>query len=195
MKEKPCPICGKIHVGKPDPYYNEGTNENKKYAFIFSCPGRFEKDSGYPVSGETGNIFNLVLENLEIKEKKQCRYEFRITNATTNVEFKTEGGTGRTQAKNSEVLDPNNIERLLEEVKDCDKIICFGAKARLAVSKMAKEYPGIIKEDTICVNHLSPMAFIRLPEVARTRIGIAGHICKCILDEKYQLKNINKKRK
>jgi uracil-DNA glycosylase len=157
MENKNCPICGKIHEWKSSSYFNEGII--KEIAFVFSCPGRVEKKSGYPVSGETGKTFDRLLEMLkenQIIDGYSCRYDFRITNATQEEEFKSE--TGKTEAKDKDVVESKNTQRLYDEIKDFKTIICFGKKAQLALSKIENKLQkgtGIIN-----VRHLSQMAFI-----------------------------------
>ncbi|MDR2971198.1 MAG: hypothetical protein LBU83_04630 [Bacteroidales bacterium] len=172
-KEKEiCEFCGKIHEGKHCSYYNEGTN--KEIAFVFSCPGNAERDSGYPVSGPTGEALELLLKKLKNEPIEKinigdyrCRYDFRITNATTDIE--SIEVTRKTEAKNYEVRKEKNIERLSSEIKDFKKIICFGRKAKNVVS--------IIKlKNVIYVRHLSPRAFTRKKEVKNTPEGRAGYV-------------------
>ena len=132
-KNETCKFCGKVHEWKHCPYYNEGTN--KEIAFIFSCPGNAEKEHSYPISGETGKTFDVLLGILKEKniiKSYQCRYDFRITNATTNIESRSE--TKKTEATNPEVKKEENRKRLLGEIKGFDKIICFGKTAVLDFS-------------------------------------------------------------
>jgi hypothetical protein len=165
--------CGRVHEGEHSPHYNEGTN--REIAFVFSCPGRLEKDNCFPISGETGETFFELLKLLRekglIKENFHCRYDFRITNATENIEYKKR--TDKSEANNSDVIKDKNIQRLFDEIKDYDRIICFGKKAKLAVSKMTDK----LKNHHISyVRHLSTQAFINEKGIDKTREGRAWFV-------------------
>ena len=172
--------CRRVHEGKHSPDYNEGTNS--EIAFVFSCPGRLEKDNCFPISGETGETFDVLLNLLKekgiIKENFYCRYDFRIVNATENIEY--EKGTGKSQAINSEVIKDENIQRLFNQIKNYDRIICFGKKAELAVSKMKDK----LKNHHISyVRHLSTQAFRNEKGIDKKREGRASFVFKQILTQ------------
>jgi DNA-binding Lrp family transcriptional regulator len=161
---KICEICKEMHQGMHSSYYNEGIN--KEIAFVFSCPGNAEKENGFPIAGETGRTFDTLLERLKengIIKNYNCRYDFRITNATINIEAISE--TNRTEAKNAEIKKESNITRLFEQIKDYKVIICFWEKAKIAVSFLKNKVNQ--KTKIISVRHLSPMAFIK--EEKKTR--------------------------
>jgi len=172
--------CGRVHEGKHSPHYNEGTNS--EIAFVFSCPGRLEKNNCFPVSGATGKAFDVLLNLLKekgiIKENFYCRYDFRIANATENIEY--EKGTGKSQANDSEVIKDENIQRLFNQIKNYDRIICFGTKAKLAVSKMKNK----LKNQHISyVRHLSTQAFINEKGIDKTSDGRARFVYNQILTQ------------
>jgi len=172
IENNTCKICGKVHNGKHSSYFNEGTI--KEIAFVFSCPGRFEKNNNFPISGETGKTFDLLLKMMKekgiIKEKYDCRFDFRITNATINIEYKEE--TGKSQANDLEVKKDKNIQRLFSEIKDFKRIICFGRKAEIAVLKMKE----LKDRNIIYVRHLSTQAFRNEKGIDKTRIGRAKYV-------------------
>ncbi|HGY9571500.1 TPA: uracil-DNA glycosylase family protein [Vibrio harveyi] len=118
-------------------HLQKGT-ENK-VAFVFSCPGKHEKDAGYPAAKATGTNLEAMLEKLSVslQRKDLTRKKITITNAWDRVEFEVgDGNTGRSEASDAEVVDKNNIQRLNAELRNIsDFIFCCGDKAVLAVSK------------------------------------------------------------
>jgi len=174
-----CKFCDSIHKGKHCSYYNEGIN--REIAFIFSCPGNKEKKNNFPISGATGEAFSLLLKKMKekelIKEPYNCRYDFRITNATTNIESKSE--TNRTEAKNSDVIKTKNKQRLLIEIKDFETIICFGKKAKHIVSQL----PTLKDKKILYVRHLSPTAYINLKINNKTHEGRAQYVFDEVIEQ------------
>jgi hypothetical protein len=123
-------------------HYKRG-NE-KKIAFVFSCPGRLERDSNPPgpAKGETGNNLECLIHFLsqQIKTAGVCRDKVTITNSWPNVEFNSQGGTGRSEATISEVLTNDNIDRLLNELVEIRQyIFVCGINAKKALIKLKKE--------------------------------------------------------
>ncbi|CUM95591.1 hypothetical protein [Turicibacter sanguinis] len=99
-------------------HYKSG-NKNE-VTFVFSCPGRYEEEVGVPAAKVTGCNLDTLLSILNRKIGSNAsfnRQDITITNATTNVEFKSK--TGRTEATAQEVLDLANIQRLYHET-DCN---------------------------------------------------------------------------
>lgn len=106
-------------------YYNEGNRND--FAFVFSAPGKKELINEKPISGSTGDNLEVILDILEIECKD--RYDFRITNAYPYKLFQKEDG--RSEAKISEILVPENINRLKNELNDIkSNIIFFGDRAK-----------------------------------------------------------------
>ncbi|MDB8459197.1 uracil-DNA glycosylase family protein [Turicibacter sanguinis] len=114
-------------------HYKSG-NKNE-VTFVFSCPGRYEEEVGVPAAKVTGRNLDTLLSILNRKIESNAsfnRQDITITNATTNVEFKSK--TGRTEATAQEVLDLANIQRLYHEIKNTKKfIVCCGNNAKLGV--------------------------------------------------------------
>lgn len=118
-------------------HLQKGTNN--QVAFVFSCPGKNEKNAGYPAAKAVGTNLEALLKKLSVilERKDLTREQITITNAWDQVEFKVgEGNTGRSEASNLEVVDKKNIKRLNTELESIsDYIFCCGDKAVLAVSK------------------------------------------------------------
>lgn len=145
-------------------YYNHGLSN--EIAFVFSVPGKLELYNGRPVAGQTGVLLEELMDILYNKEKdlfreidferKTKRYDYRITNAYPYPLYMAKDN--RTQAIDKEIMKKENIDRLLEELKDIEKyIFVFGKKACKAIqevknrkkngSKVFKErHPKIITE-------------------------------------------------
>jgi hypothetical protein len=117
-------------------YYKKGS-ENE-IAFVFSCPGKVEKDSvpPEPAKGETGNNLDMVIELLstEYGRNEISRTKATIANSWSNVEFYSNGGTGRSEAKIEEVMDVENLNRLADEIEGIEKyIFACGINAKATV--------------------------------------------------------------
>jgi len=120
-------------------HFQQGS-ENQ-VAFVFSCPGREEEKAGYPAAKMTGiNLAKLfvVLNEMKMKDYYFTRERVTITNAWANVEY--DAKTCRSEATNEEVLSPDNLNRLLEELAAVTElIVCCGQKARLAIQALAAD--------------------------------------------------------
>lgn len=120
-------------------------------AFVFSCPGRKEykaRPQG-PAKGGTGtnlhDLLHIMREKYSqtvmkiIPSRKFFRGEIWITNAWSKVEYKNK--TGRTEAKEEEILLPNNLERLYCELYRIERaIICCGDRAKAAVCEIRRQH-------------------------------------------------------
>ena len=113
--------------------YQQGTNN---VAFVFSCPGRKEKECKHVCAGTTGDNLQILIEELYtiIPEKfpSSNKDDYYITNASDKVHYKKL--TGDTEATIDEIKEPQNLNRLKEELDNCDIIVCMGNKASAAVS-------------------------------------------------------------
>lgn len=127
------------------PHYEPGTKN--EIAVVFSCPGREEKKAGKPAAGQTGENLALLLKLLNERSNLEfTREAITITNAWDQVEYKSE--TGRSEAKVNEIVAPENLQRLVSELKDIEQlIICSGEKAYNAVEKIKK----LLKNDVVIV--------------------------------------------
>lgn len=122
-------------------------NEGKSYirtAFIFSCPGQEEEKSGKLVNGQTGKNLNGVLAYLKRSRPDLFpsvdRYDYRITNSSESVHYKAYDG--RTEPSAAEIRDPENLNRLAEDIYGYDTVITFGKSADLAASLLKDRFPG-----------------------------------------------------
>jgi hypothetical protein len=137
---------------------------SKDVAFVFSCPGAKEVEK--PVSGYTGTCLGKLLKRIKKDDTlnkdfnfndntKICMYYYRITNAWCRVEYKK--ATKRTEADFEDLLKPENLCRLCDELEDINKIIfCFGRNASFAVDQI-KEGLRFSKPELKIINlpHLS----------------------------------------
>jgi len=123
---------------KTTPHY-QGGSENKT-AFVFSCPGKCEEKECRPVAKTTGKNLETLMKilNEKLKSDDFIRSKVTITNSWARVEYPAK--TGRTEAKKDEILKEKNLLRLLDEVKDIEKmIICSGNNAKLVVSALLEK--------------------------------------------------------
>lgn len=109
--------------------------KKKNVAFVFSCPGRHEKDAGHPAAGTTGKNLCKLLDrlNTSLDRKDLSRKEITITNAWDKVKYKD--CTGRTEATDGDIRSHGNIARLKDELKDINEfIVCSGNKSKTAIA-------------------------------------------------------------
>ena len=101
--------------------------------FVFSAPGRMENESGRPVSGETGSNMDHILQELNLLDPvtfPSCnRYDYLITNSSPRVLYAKQDH-GRTEAKVSDITNPNNIERVLRDINSCSIVVLCGVRAK-----------------------------------------------------------------
>ena len=116
-------------------YYNRGVRTD--VAFVFSVPGKKEKEDKRPVSGKTGENLEELLKKLDLGEFNG-RYDFRITNSYDKPIYRTMDSS-RTEPTKSEIKEERNIDRLAEELSDIEEyIIFFGEKAKYASSLLTR---------------------------------------------------------
>lgn len=139
--------------------YEQGSQS--KIAVVLSCPGKKEQEKGNPAAGQTGKNLEYVLSTLKNTYKLTDFERGRITiaNSWGQVEFKGDGGTGRTEADILEVIEKDNLDRLSEDIKETtDYIICCGVNSKVTVSVL--QYAGKLIENcrVIYVCHLGNQA-------------------------------------
>lgn len=120
---------------------NYKENEHNQILLLFSCPGQAEEKETKPCAGMTGNNLDKLLEklhNLSSDEFPKQRKDYYINNAFDGVKFKSK--TNTTEANKNELLNPENINRLIAEVSHVEKIICFGENAKLVVSYITNSF-------------------------------------------------------
>lgn len=113
-------------------HYWEGDSRNT-VAFVFSTPGRFEGEQGRPVSGDTGANMDAILSELNVLcpdlFPELDRYYYRITNASRKV-IHAAKDNGKTEDSNRNIIEKQNIKRVLKEINDCSVVILCGKKAQ-----------------------------------------------------------------
>lgn len=140
---------------RSSPHYQWGPDPD--VAYVFSAPGSEEEYAGRPAAGKTGMHLAILIAILRDWGLTVLPYREQavVTNAWPDVHY--ESKTGRTEATDSEIKDPQNLERLASEIGHIRKwILCFGAKAYLAVSELKKR--GLLQEScqVVKAKHLSP---------------------------------------
>ncbi len=142
---------------KNTPHFESGTE--KKIAFVFSCPGRYEEINCKPAAKTTGKnleiLMNIINKKLNTNDFK--RGKVMITNSWPTVEYPEK--TGRSEATKKEILNINNLNRLGKELKDITKIIIgCGKKAELAVKILNENNIFQKKTKIIFIPHLGMMS-------------------------------------
>lgn len=106
-------------------------------AFVLSCPGRHEEGAGHPAAGNTGRNLDRLLERLgpRLDLSNLSRTQVTIANAWASIEYQAK--TGRSEASDVEVKQPENIDRLASELRHISMLIVFcGMKAKLASQQL-----------------------------------------------------------
>lgn len=146
------------------PYYNHG---RKNIAFVFSVPGSYEVECNRPVAGATGRNLAIALKHLNsAKPQTFCsldRYDYRITNAHTRPLSHSYGET-RTEARHSEIIDQENVKRVLENLQGCKIIVLCGRKAQLLSSYIKQRNYQVVE-----VSHLGSQALNRVHNTLEAR--------------------------
>jgi uracil-DNA glycosylase len=137
-------------IGQPAAHFNQGLYP---IAFVFSVPGTHESSSKRPVTGDTGVNLCMALELLVEKKNEVfpslCRYDYRITNAfatPTSIAL----GDRYTEASNKQVMQPENIQRVKNEVRGCSYIILCGGRAQKLRCHLQSEGVTLIE-----ISHIS----------------------------------------
>lgn len=128
-------------------------------AFVFSCPGKKEKQKGAPAKGHTGTNLKELLEQMTDKYNLPgfTRDEVWITNAWSKVEYRcttsTRDKTGRSEASFREIVQDDNLDRLARELCCIEKlIVCCGDRAIVAVACLKRS--GELTAHTANLRHL-----------------------------------------
>lgn len=110
-------------------------------AFVFSVPGTEEALKGKPVAGDTGENLDLALVRLHAAHPSlfgsMHRYDYRITNAFSEPIAVALGHTA-SEAKNTEIRNPQNVERVCQELQGCSHVVLCGGKAKLLLEPLIK---------------------------------------------------------
>lgn len=159
---------------KASPHFWPG---NLSTAFVFSVPGRHEKDGHRPVAGPTGANLSAALAILHSKRPDRFRSsdkdDYRITNAYYKPIWSKESH-GRSEATVGELEGPGNRKRLVRELKDCNLIVWCGKNAQYMQRLVADQLPDKIH---IAVPHLSPRALwsLKVPTGSSSLVGLTVH--------------------
>ena len=115
------------------------------------------------MAGKTGENLSILIRYLKDNENTKHyftssnKYDYRITNAYTEVLYKQKNG--RTEPKMSEIKSSENVTRLKSELKDFSIIILCGKKAQKAY-----ECLGIEKKiKVINIKHLGMQGLNHVP--------------------------------
>ena len=127
---------------------------DSKIAFVFSCPGKLEMETGTLCTGETGDNFDKLLVILHRLKPDTFfstdRNDYFVTNASNCIHYSQL--TKDSEAPDSELSVPENLFRLKKELTNRTIIICHGKKAKKAINKIDNLLP---KHTIVFVNHLS----------------------------------------
>ena len=128
-------------------------------AFVFSCPGQKEELLGHPCAGATGRNLDVALPKLHALEPKlfasSSRAAYVLTNSWSQIEYPAK--TGRSEATATEILSPDNLNRLERELADISTILICGQKAKHAVLELQAQ-GRLAGARVAIVMHLSPLA-------------------------------------
>ena len=108
-----------------------GANDKGEVAVLLSCPGKSEEKAGRPAAGATGTNLNGVL-----KEMGLSRDEVLIDNSWPKVMYSAK--TGDTQPTRLQVVSPQNLNRLKEDLEGRGTVIALGQRAIWAVDALIK---------------------------------------------------------
>ncbi len=127
------------------PHYCHGTQST---AFVLSVPGAAEAAAGRPVSGDTGANLDAALHLLHAEDPTNFpstgRYEYRITNAFAKARAKSLGDSS-SEARDAEVVEAQNVARVIEELNGCDLVVLCGRKAQLLAGKLGPYGKRVVK--------------------------------------------------
>lgn len=106
--------------------------------FVFICPGRFEAARGYPCAAGTGaNLARALVELSRMAPDlfpSASREKYVVTNAWDRVEYPAL--TGRSVPTEAEVLQPDNLSRLRDEIAQLAVVVACGAQAHAALRQL-----------------------------------------------------------
>ena len=118
-------------------------------AFVFSAPGDEERRQGRPVAGDTGANLELALGHLRsalpVLFRSAHRYDYRITNAWPEP-IAVALGHRASEGSDSQIRDPDNVRRVLQELEGCNLVVLSGSKAKLlaeAVGPSGRQYVDV----------------------------------------------------
>lgn len=114
-------------------------NRESDIAFVFSCPGQKEKQYNQLCSGQTGKNLERLIEKLNSAMpdifRGKHKEDYFITNASNRVHYKAL--TNSTEPSRKELWIPENMYRLLDELRGRKIVICCGRNSQAIVSKLS----------------------------------------------------------
>ena len=119
------------------PHFSKGSADT--YAFVFSCPGKYEESAMHPAAGKTGCNLETLLELLSARLEQEAltRRCVTITNAWSQVEYQEH--SGRSEATDVQIRSEANIGRLARELQHVTEMIIFcGSKAKVAFNELVR---------------------------------------------------------
>lgn len=160
-------------------FYERGSQQ--KNAFIFSCPGKKERDAvpQGPAKGQTGSNLSTLLEILreEYNMLDMNRDSITISNSWPKVEFKNRVSTDpdRTEAKIEEIMSQENLDRLALELGSITNFI-FASGINAFVTVLALRYAGKLSHSVkvIKLRHLGLQSLNQI-KVDKDNVQIIGY--------------------
>jgi hypothetical protein len=126
---------------------------------VFSCPGQKEELLGHPCAGATGRNLDAALPKLHTRLPSvfpsSNRAAYVLTNSWSQIEYPAK--TGRSEATATEILSPDNLNRLERELAGITTVLICGQKAKHAVLELQVQ-GRLAKTKIAIVMHLSPLA-------------------------------------
>ncbi|MFC0134364.1 hypothetical protein [Massilia eurypsychrophila] len=120
-------------------------------AFVFSAPGSFEACHLKPIFDVTGEHLQVALSRhlvpaLPTVFPSAERYDYRISNAHSSPLAKARGDR-RTEAGDSTIKLPSNVERVRDDLAGCRLVVLCGKKAQRLQTQLA-DFPLILAGHT-----------------------------------------------
>lgn len=117
--------------------YRKGDKKDNKTTIVLSAPGQAEEKAGRPAAGQTGKTLQTAIKKMHQKDPSRFPSErlddYTIVNAVEDVHYRSK--TGRTEGKESEIINSKNMERINSLLNGSENIVALGDKAQLAVEK------------------------------------------------------------
>lgn len=131
------------------PDYRQG-DEHPHIAIIGACPGRQEEEAGRPFIGPTGANLALMVPIINgispVKFPSANRDDYTLLNAHPLPRYQVQGQPKvRTQPTKTEILDVNNVARLIQQLQSTNiaRVILAGKKPGLLVGCIRVSMPAI----------------------------------------------------
>ena len=173
----------KQEIKSPQAHYKKG--KENKITFIFSCPGKAEKNADPPQP-----VFGLIRKNVEtfwamlnndFKTNDYTRDNITISNAFKDPHY----GKGKTEARDSEIKLESNLTRLYNEIEHTEElIVCSGNKAQLAINEIRKRKDLKLNcKKIISIPHLGYSSLNQIRVVGKSPAERSEKRLKVVLEE------------